>query len=225
MVVAAALAGAAGCSPGAPAESGSPGGEAAAVTMTGAPSEADADATTTTEATTTTAPVPRRLLGVGDSVMRGATEAIAAIPGWDVAVDAAGCRQPTWRGDGCGAVDIPSGVDALRTARAEGRLGGVVVVHLGNNGPMSAEEFDAVMAEVADQRLVLALTLHEPRSYEAGNNAVIAAAPERWPNLRVVDWHAAASAHPEWFGDGEGIHLSDLGAAAMADLIAAHLPA
>jgi hypothetical protein len=169
-------------------------------------------------------PIPRKLLAVGDSVMLGAVAEIEATPGWTAAVDARGCRQPTWRGDGCGAVDIPSGVDALRAARSEGDLGGVVVIHLGNNGPMSAEQFDALMTEVADQRLVLALTLHEPRSYEAGNNAVITGAVQRWPNLRVVDWHTAAASHPEWFGDGEGIHLSDAGARAMADLIAAELP-
>ena len=100
----------------------------------------------------------------------------------------------------------------------------MVVIHLGNNGPMSAEDFDALMREVADQRLVFALTLHEPRSYEAGNNEVINGAVARWPNLRIIDWHGAAADHPEWFGDGEGIHLSHAGAEAMADLIAAQLP-
>jgi hypothetical protein len=164
------------------------------------------------------------MLAVGDSVMRGGVDEIEAIPGWDTTVDARGCRQPTTRGDGCDAVDIPSGVDALRAGRAAGHLGGVVVIQLGNNGPMSVEEFDALMAEVADQRLVLALTLHEPRSFEAGNNEVIRDAPQRWPNLRVVDWHTAAASNPGWFSDGEGIHLSDAGAQAMADLIADHLP-
>ncbi|HEY8546316.1 MAG TPA: DUF4214 domain-containing protein [Acidimicrobiales bacterium] len=170
------------------------------------------------------APIRHTLLAVGDSVMLGAVEPIQGIPNWRVTVDARGCRQPTWRGDGCGAEDIPSGIDALRAARAAGQLGGAVVLHLGNNGPMSAEEFDALMAEVADQRLVLALTLHEPRSYEGPNNAVITGATARWPNLRIIDWHSAAKDHPEWFGDGEGIHLSRTGAAAMAELIAAHLP-
>lgn len=171
------------------------------------------------------APIPRRLLAVGDSVLMGARDEVEATPGWDTTVDALGCRQPTWRGDGCQAVDIPSGVDALRSARANGLLGGVVVIHLGNNGPMSAEQFDQLMAEVADQRLVFALTLHEPRSFEAGNNAVITGAVQRWPNLRVIDWHAAAQGHPEWFGDGEGIHVNDTGAQALADLIADQLPA
>ena len=103
-----------------------------------------------------------------------------------------------------------------------------MVLQVGNNGPMSAEQFDAVMAEVAevaDQRLVITLTLKEPRSYEAGNNVVISGATARWPNLRILDWHAAASGDPEWFGDGEGIHLRGTGARAMADLIAGALPA
>ncbi len=192
----------------------------------GSPEAVGATATPSTAAPSTTAPppIPRKLLGVGDSVMLGAVETIESIPGWAVTVDARGCRQPTWRGDGCGAIDIPSGVDALRSARASGLLGGVVVVHLGNNGPLSPAEFDAVMAEVADQPLVLALTLHEPRSFEGPNNAVIAGATARWPNLRIVDWHTLASTHPEWFGDGEGIHLSDTGAQAMADIIAGQLP-
>jgi len=170
------------------------------------------------------APIRHTLLAVGDSVMLGAVSTIQGIPNWRVNVDARGCRQPTTRGDGCGATDIPSGIDALRAAREAGHMGGAVVVSLGNNGPMAPEQFDALMAEVADQRLVLALTLHEPRSYEGPNNAVIAGATARWPNLRIVDWHAAAQDHPEWFGDGEGIHLSRTGAAAMAQLIASHLP-
>ena len=170
------------------------------------------------------APIRHTMVAVGDSVMLGAVAPIGGIANWRVAVDARGCRQPTWRGDGCGAKDIPSGVDALRAAREAGHMGGAVVIQLGNNGPMAAEQFDALMAEVADQRLVLALTLHEPRSYEGPNNAVIAGAVARWPNLRIVDWHAAAQDHPEWFGDGEGIHLSRAGAQAMAELIAANLP-
>jgi hypothetical protein len=193
----------------------------------GAPAATAAGPGTTLAAvagTAPAAPIPRRVLAVADSVMLGAVEEVEAIPGWDTTVDARGCRQPTWSGDGCGATAIPSGVDALRDARAAGLLGGVVVVHLGNNGPMSAEQLDTLLAEVADQRLVLVLTLHEPRSYEAGNNEVIRDAPQRWPRVRVVDWHGAATPHPEWFGDGEGIHLSDAGAQAMADLVAAHLP-
>ena len=170
------------------------------------------------------APIPHKLFAMGDSVMKGAIATIEGIADWDVHVDARGCRQPTTRGDGCGDKDIPSGLDALRGARENGQLGGAVVILIGNNGPMSAEQFDSMMRLVADQRIVYALTLHEPRRFEGPNNAVISGATARWPNLRIIDWHTFATGHDEYFSDGEGIHLSHVGAQAMADLIASNLP-
>ncbi|MGH9278096.1 MAG: DUF4214 domain-containing protein [Acidimicrobiales bacterium] len=170
------------------------------------------------------APVRHVLYAVGDSVMAGAVSAMASIPRWTVHVDARECRQLTTRTDGCRTTDIPSGVDALRSGRENGFLGGVVAMQLGNNGPISDQQFDALMAEVADQRLVLFITIKEPRPWEATNNAVLAAGVARWPNARLVDWKAAGGAHPDWFSDGEGIHLSGAGAQGMADLIASALP-
>ena len=169
------------------------------------------------------APTGRRLLAVGDSVMLGARDNILAIPGWDVTVDTRGCRNPTIRGDGCGATNIPSGVDALQAARAQGRTGDVVVLSLGNNGPMTTAQFDAVMAEVRDVPQVIWFNQHEPRSYEGPNNQVIAAGVARNPNAELIDWHSLGNAHPSWFGP-DGIHLTHAGRQAMADLIAARLP-
>ena len=163
-----------------------------------------------------------RLLAVGDSVMLGARNNILAIAGWTVSVDTRGCRNPTIRGDGCGATDIPSGVDALRLARDEGRMGDVVVISLGNNGPMSTEQFEAVMAEVTDVPRIIWFNQHEPRSYEEPNNRVIAAGVARHPNTELIDWHALGNANPGWFSS-DGIHLSGAGRQAMADLIAARL--
>jgi hypothetical protein len=164
-----------------------------------------------------------RLLAVGDSVMLGARSNILAIGGgWTISVDTRGCRNPTIRGDGCGATNIPSGVDALRLARAEGRMGDVVVISLGNNGPMSTEQFEAVMAEVADVPRVIWFNQHEPRSYEGPNNRVIAAGVARHPNAELIDWHSLGNANPGWFSS-DGIHLSGAGRQAMADLIAARL--
>jgi len=177
-----------------------------------------------TRTATPVAPIPHKLVAVGDSVMLGAVNQISAIAGWSNYVDARGCRQPTTRGDGCGAVNIPSAVDALQTARQAGALGGVVAIQVGNNGPISDAQFDQVMAQVADQPLVLWLTLHEPRPWEASNNAVMFNGAARWANVRVLDWHAFAQGQP-WFSDGEGIHLNSAGAQAMANLIASGLPA
>jgi hypothetical protein len=155
--------------------------------------------------------------------MLGARSNILALGGgWTISVDTRGCRNPTLRLDGCGATHIPSGVDALLLARAEGRMGDVVVLSLGNNGPMTAAMFDEVMAEVADVARVIWFNQHEPRSYEGPNNAVIAGGVARYPNAELVDWHGLGNANPSWFGD-DGIHLTHAGRQAMADLIAARL--
>jgi hypothetical protein len=163
----------------------------------------------------------RRVVAVGDSVMLGAHDNIAAIAGWEVHVDTRGCRQPTRRGDGCGAVDIPSGVDALLAARAGGHLGDIAVIQVGNNGPMTSAQFDEVMAQVADVDRVIWLTLHEPRSYEGPNNAVILDGAARYPNIEVIDWHTLAQSR-DWTG-ADGIHLTHEGRRAMARLIAEQL--
>jgi hypothetical protein len=43
-------------------------------------------------------------------------------------------------------------------------------------------------------------------------NQALAAAPERWSNLELVDWSAVASGHPEYMDDAPGeLHLSPQG--------------
>jgi N-formylglutamate amidohydrolase len=53
-------------------------------------------------------------------------------------------------------------------------------------------------------------------------NQRLAAAAERHPNAVLVDWHALASNHPEWFAN-DGAHLKTSGAAAYAELIRSNL--
>src|SRR5947209_8004720 len=65
-----------------------------------------------------------RVSAIGDSVMLGAVYALQQeIPNLS-AIDAQGCLQ------------APAAIDILRERRAAGQLGDVVVVHIGNNGPV-----------------------------------------------------------------------------------------
>jgi hypothetical protein len=61
-----------------------------------------------------------------------------------------------------------------------------------------------------------------PRRWEGPNNDTIAAAAQRYPNIRLVDWHAIGNAHPDWFYD-DGIHLRPVGRQAYADLVRQNL--
>lgn len=177
---------------------------------------------TTAERTTTvpekTAPAAVASAGwvsaIGDSVMIGAIDALLQeVPNLGL-IDAQGSRQ------------FPAAIDILRQRAAAGQLGDGVIVHIGNNGPFTAEQFDEMMRTLADVHKVLIVNLTVPPDVEdpiaVPNNAMLAAGVQRYPNAVLVDWRAASAGHPEFFG-GDGIHLSLQGAQAYADLISTYL--
>ena len=66
------------------------------------------------------------------------------------------------------------------------------------------------------------LNVHVPRPWQDLNNGILSEAARTHPNVRLVDWNAAATAHPEWLWD-DGIHLRPSGAAAYRALVVATL--
>ncbi len=151
---------------------------------------------------------------IGDSVMKGAVSALQQeIPNLGV-IDVQGNLQ------------APAAIDILQQRSAAGQLEDVVVVHIGNNGPFSAEKFDEMMRVLAGVRKVLVVNMTVPPDVNnpiaVPNNAMLAEGVRRYPNTVLVDWHAASAGHPE-FVERDGIHLTLQGAQAYAELIATHL--
>lgn len=167
-------------------------------------------------------PAPR-LLGVGDSVMVGAAEHLRALPGWEVDVDAVVCRQATVHVAGptsCGGARFPSGIssglEALRAARAAGRMGRVVVLMLGSNEGVTRRQLDQIMQELADVPRVYWITNTVRR--QQPTNAVLRANVRRYPNGALIDWAVHSRGKP-WFVR-DRIHLNAAGRKAFADLVA-----
>ena len=171
-------------------------------------------APTETPATAPVAPAtvlqsPPSVTAVGDSVMLGAAYSLAgSIPGIDL--DAAVGRQAS------------AAIGLLQQKAAAGLLGQVVIVHIGNNGTFTSAEFDQIMALVGPDRTAIFLSLHVPRQWEAGNNAVIVDGVSRYANARLVDWATAGNTYPELLYN-DGIHLTPAGAAYYTQLIVAAL--
>ncbi len=141
--------------------------------------------------------------------MLGAADALQQeIPNL-VTIDARGSRQ------------APEAIGILRQLRATGKLGDVVIVHIGNNGVFADEHFDEMMRVLAGVRKVLIVNVTVPEGYSwVPNNEVLADGVRRYPNKAVlVDWYGASVGHPGYFWDG--IHLTPQGARAYTDLIAA----
>jgi len=87
---------------------------------------------------------------VGDSVMLGAVDALQRdIPNLST-IDARGSRQ------------IPEAIGVLRQLRAADELGEVVIIHMGDNGIITDEQFDEMMEVLSGAREVLVVNTTVP---------------------------------------------------------------
>ncbi|HET9050289.1 MAG TPA: hypothetical protein VFO60_01220 [Candidatus Dormibacteraeota bacterium] len=146
---------------------------------------------------------------VGDSVTLDIANPLRAdVPG--VVVDGQVGRQ------------FSVGISIIAGLRSAGRLPPMVIVALGTNGTVTAQQIDQMMSAATGARRVVFVTVHVPRVWQDSDNAVIRAGVTRYPNAGLADWNALSAGHPAWFAP-DGYHLSTTGATALARLIAAAL--
>jgi hypothetical protein len=174
------------------------------------PTTQPAGSTAPTAPTTPTTPPPApQVTAIGDSVMLGAKGALEAkIP--NIHVDAAVSRQ------------FGNGIDIIRQLKAAGQLAPVVVIGLGTNGTITDGHMAALQPLLADRQRVIFLNLKVPRSWEAGDNAVIQEWVPKFGNAVLINWNGEGSLHPEYFYE-DHIHLNTAGRTRYADLIAAQI--
>jgi hypothetical protein len=132
----------------------------------------------------------------------------AAIPGIDV--EAGVSRQ--WY----------AGVALAQQLKSEGRLGAIVVIDLGTNGPVTPQMFTQMMDVLAGASRVVFVTVHLPPGYSWRDsvNGTLEQGVRSYPRARIADFNKLADEHPEWFyGDGVHMPIGGAGAQAMAQLI------
>ena len=138
---------------------------------------------------------------------------------------AAGAIQSTLAGhnvsvDAHENLSLLGALGTLQAARPA--IGDVVVLDLGyNDGPdpgIWRGRVDQAMAILAGVPKVIWLGQSNWRSGRAEMNAQLAAAAQQYPNLEFVDWSAIVAARPDAVY-GDGVHLTPVGQAAMADAV------
>ncbi len=150
---------------------------------------------------------PGAVTAWGDSVMLGARSSVRALLP-RATVDAVVGRR---------AELLP---DALPVLRRNGRLGSVVVLHIGDNGLFSRRTLDRALDQLADRQRVVLVTIRVPRRWQDPVNALLHDAAHSRPNVVLADWNHASANHPEYFV-GDGIHLTLAGSRAFAAVVAA----
>jgi peptidoglycan/LPS O-acetylase OafA/YrhL len=155
---------------------------------------------------TTAVPVVRSINAIGDSVMLGAAGTLQSNLNGQTFVDARVGRQ------------VSEALGILHAWQDQGRLGDVVLVHIGNNGVFKPEQFEELKSILAGVPKVVIMTVKVPRAWEGPNNDVIVNGAASMPNAVLVDWKAMGDAHPELFWS-DGMHLRPDGAAFYASQI------
>jgi peptidoglycan/LPS O-acetylase OafA/YrhL len=160
------------------------------------------------ETTTTVVLPPIPVITIGDSVMLGAASKLAEALGEGTHVNAEVSRQ------------YKAAIDIVRALKDQRRLGQGVVLHLGNNGPMSVETFRAVMDQLVDVPRVVVVNVRVTRPWEPEVNRVLAEQVPTYPNARLLDWWGESAMHGDWFAKDK-THLNAAGANSYALLVAA----
>ena len=141
---------------------------------------------------------------MGDTVSLDAADALAkAFP-----------RGIVDTADGRKAAEI---TDAYKGYQDQGVVGTAVVLSIGNEGQLSANDVSNFVAAVDKDKNLWIVNVHGG-SWQDPNNQMIENVASSNSNIKIVDWHGAAEGHDDWFAD-DGIHLSKKGVAAYASLI------
>ncbi|WP_107924758.1 acyltransferase family protein [Lysinibacillus parviboronicapiens] len=92
-----------------------------------------------------------------------------------------------------------------------------VIIQLGTNGYFTNNQIDMLLGAFSNAHLYLVNT-RVPRPWEGKvNNALYRKAQEH-DNITLIDWHAAAIDHPEYFAP-DGVHLEQKGVETLTNLI------
>jgi peptidoglycan/LPS O-acetylase OafA/YrhL len=185
-------------------------------TTTAAPAAAPV---TTAPATTVPSPPPPPpgvpaggFTAIGDSVLVGAGPALSARLGGGITVDAVIGRQ------------MNEAADVVRSLDAQGLLGHVVLLHLGNNGPFSEAQIEDVLAAIGPDHQVMLVNVMVPRRWEGDVNNSLEAAVARHPgNTRLVDWWSLVTSEGGLTRE-DGYHLTAAGAERFTDLVVGQIP-
>jgi peptidoglycan/LPS O-acetylase OafA/YrhL len=149
---------------------------------------------------------PRQILAVGDSVMLDAASELRAVLGPSAVIDALVGRQ------------VVAGIRLLRAHEAAGRLGNTVLLHLGNNGTFTPEQFDEIMTVLGPDRTAIFVTVKVPRRWQRSVNETLRASVERYRHALLIDWDRHSATLRGAFGR-DGVHLRPKGRRIYAQLI------
>lgn len=143
---------------------------------------------------------------IGDSVLVGVAPYLKElIP--DIDIDGKVSRQ------------MSEAKDVVAQLDSKEKLGKIVIIELGTNGPFSSEKLEELLNTIGENRQIYLVNSRVPRDWQDSVNESLAKAAEERSNVTLIDWHSLSADKSEWFAE-DGVHPQPEGAKAYASLIA-----
>ena len=152
-----------------------------------------------------------QVIAVGDSVMLASAAALAAdLPG--IYIDAQVSRQ------------MSAGIVVLEQLAAAGRLRPIVVVALGTNGTVTADQLGQIRRIIGPGRELVLVSTFGPQPWEHEVNAALTAAVMHARDTELADWARAIAPRPYLLWP-DGIHPRPSGGSLYARVVLAAIGA
>lgn len=146
------------------------------------------------------------LTAIGDSVMAGSSADLNRLLPKAV-IDAAISRQ----------LNVSFGL--LKQYQNKKVLSKNVLIGLGTNGPFKMSDIDDLMKQLGNKRQVFWINTYVPaKPWQNEVNGLLAKAAKKYHNFVVINWHAYAEKHPDWFYE-DRTHPTPLGSKHYSVLI------
>lgn len=143
---------------------------------------------------------------IGDSVMEDAADSIQKIMP-HAYVDAQVGRQ----GSATPAV--------IKKLKSQGNLHKIVILNLGNNGPMTTQTIDQILSAIGSGHQIYWVTAHVPtKTWQQQVNRQIKGLAKQHKDIHVVDWYTVSQGHDDWFAK-DHVHMDEAGNVHYARLI------
>lgn len=119
---------------------------------------------------------------------------------------------------------VGGGLEAAKAFESQGKLGNLVVIALGTNGPIAGYERYEVQTRqlleyLGNERHIFWVNVYCPHlTWQETNNSYIKKLAAEHGNVHEIDWYGLISQHPEWLTE-DGIHPNSEGRVQYARLI------
>ena len=143
---------------------------------------------------------------IGDSVFLGAALEFKKLEKNSV-IDAKISRQV------CQALDV------AKTLKKKGKLGDIVLISLGTNGPFHSKTGEALIDYLGTDKKIFWIDAYSRKEKLPDSiNQTIRKLAKKYKNLTVISWSKEGKKHPDWFYQ-DGTHLNSKGQKGFAKFI------